>query len=364
LAVLENLDRLLAVSGSHFRAKEVGQLTMFGAGTGVREKFELPPATQEVSRRQQLGWEKELLGLYVSDHPLTPLMDDLTQIVSHFSAELGDVDQGQSVCVAGMVTHVRPYQTRSGKPMGFVSLEDLQGSLELVIFSRTWNEVVDWLAPDKVVVVKGKVDRERGDPKILVDEITTEVRTVQSIESPPGGRERPSSPQPASRHGAGVPRNGATANGGAADSSHTRQAEDLPTVEPKLDTPPSISGGALSADAALGPNSPRKATVAPVKLHVATAVIENGMGPNGRRKVTVVLESTGDPDRDARRMRRVHGLLTSFPGEDRFAFHVHESSRQYLLEFPSLTTGLCDELILQLQGILGENTIHVEFTTL
>jgi len=78
----------------------------------------------------------------------------------------------------------------------------------------------------------------------------------------------------------------------------------------------------------------------------------------------VVLKSTGNADRDARRMRRVHGLLTSYPGEDRFAFHVHESSRQYLLEFPSFTTGMCDELVSQLQSILGENTVRVDFASL
>lgn len=364
LALLENLDRLLAVSSSHFRAKEVGQLTMFGAGTGVQEKFELPPATQEVSRRQQLGWEKELLGLYVSDHPLTPLMDDLTQIVSHFSAELGDTDQGQNVCVAGMVTHIRPYQTRSGKPMGFVSLEDLQGSIELVVFSRIWKDVAEWLAPDKVVVVKGKVDRERGDPKILVDEITSEVRLVHSADSTPSRREPPSS-RPAPSKDPAAQGNGLKSNGAPAASTAGHEAG---TSVGPVSNPDSIGVEAgESAGEGVGPSSAGMAASmvrTAVEPDPAGQIPDRSIGANGRCKVTVVLKSTGNADRDARRMRRVHGLLTSYPGEDRFAFHVHESSRQYLLEFPSFTTGMCDELVSQLQSILGENTVRVDVASI
>jgi DNA polymerase-3 subunit alpha len=103
---------------------------------------------------------------------------------------------------------------------------------------------------------------------------------------------------------------------------------------------------------------------AAVKPILATQIADGTIGANGVCKVTVVLKSTGNADRDARRMRRVHGLLTSYPGEDRFAFHVHESSRQYLLEFPSFTTGMCDELVSQLQSILGENTVRVDFASI
>ncbi len=361
LALLENLDRLLAVSSSHFRAREVGQLTMFGSGTGVQEKFELPAAVQEISRRQQLGWEKELLGLYVSDHPLTPLMDDLTQIVSHFSGELGDTDQGQNVCVAGMVTHVRPYQTRSGKPMGFVSLEDLQGSIELVVFSRIWQDVVQWLTPDKVVVVRGKVDRERGEPKILVDDITTEVRLVRSADSAPSGRKPSTGQAPPFGDAASAPANGSIARPPSADTM---------TDEPTN----SVANTAFRPDGALAVPSIERHEVASagnkgrvvtaVQAAAAPSVVEKiasePIPASGRCKLTVVLKSTGNADRDARRMRRVHGLLTSYPGEDRFAFHVHESSRKYLLEFPSFTTGMCDELVSQLQNILGEDTVLVE----
>jgi len=78
------------------------------------------------------------------------------------------------------------------------------------------------------------------------------------------------------------------------------------------------------------------------------------------RMITLRLHSTGDRERDARRMRRVHGLLTSYPGRDRFVFHVYEASRRYHLEFPNSTTGYCADLRRELQTLLGEGSVQVE----
>jgi DNA polymerase-3 subunit alpha len=78
------------------------------------------------------------------------------------------------------------------------------------------------------------------------------------------------------------------------------------------------------------------------------------------RMVTVRLHSTGDRERDARRMRRVHGLLTSYPGRDHFVFHVYEASRRYHLEFPNATTGYCADLRRELTMLLGEGSVQVE----
>jgi len=83
-------------------------------------------------------------------------------------------------------------------------------------------------------------------------------------------------------------------------------------------------------------------------------------GRTDPQMVVVILRSTGDRRRDALRMRRVHGLLTSYPGRDRFAFHVFETSRRYHLEFPSSTTGYCPELHAQLLTLLGEGSVQVE----
>ena len=78
--------------------------------------------------REVLGWEKELLGLYVSSHPLLPYWDSIKKLISHTSSELEDAPHNLKIVVGGMVTRFRPHQTKTGKWMGFVGLEDLHGS--------------------------------------------------------------------------------------------------------------------------------------------------------------------------------------------------------------------------------------------
>jgi DNA polymerase-3 subunit alpha len=185
--MLSVLDQVLSISAAHFRASDAGQISMFGAHTGISDEIILPKGVLETNRREILEWERELIGLYVSDHPLSPVMDALTQAVTHFSAQLSDASPGEKVRVAGIVTRVRPHQTKTGKSMGFVTLEDLQGNIELVVFPRTWEKFWDVFEVDSVVLVDGKVDAQSGDPKVLVDSVTTDLKSIVSTPVPSTG---------------------------------------------------------------------------------------------------------------------------------------------------------------------------------
>lgn len=372
VTLLESLDQITSFSTSHFRAEEVGQMSMFGEATGVQERLRLQSADYEVPRKRQLGWEKELLGLYVSDHPLNPHMDDLTKIVSHFSAEVDESLDGQDVTVAGIVTQVRPYQTRAGKPMGFVTLEDLQGSVELVVFPRVWKDVSEWLEPDSVVVARGKVDADRGEPKILADDISREAKVVESLDS---GGSNGRGGEPAERVHAGELEAPAQGEPQTAPEPPPDPEVRSPEPEPPGQPPAATEGAAQATSAQPAGNGAEASDRTPPEGGSAS---EDGSEERGeserpepepesevqteaeRQQVTVEIHATGDKKRDALRMRRVHGLLTSYPGDDRFAFHVYEGSRQYVLEFPSSTTGYCAELRQQLEGLLGEDTVRIE----
>jgi len=386
IAILDSLERILALSAAHFRAIDVGQMSLFGASTGISDDLAVSPAISEVPRRRQLGWEKELLGVYVSDHPLTPHVEDLARVVTHFSAELRDAAQGQQVCVVGEICHIRPYQTRNGKAMGFITLEDLQGMIELVVFSRVWNDVSKWLQPEMIVLVKGKVDTERGDPKVLVDMITADLKMVQPT--------REASPAHAATNPSTIL---------LKEPAPTRPKHEAPDLSPRLEDEPwgktpaveQVVQSSEEPDPLIEPLSgpkpgrPQSSPMAvfdeslgslasedaPVPGEVSTLPpLSSGLTANepalsfereyaGRsdpQMVTIILKSTGDRRRDALRMRRVHGLLTSYPGRDRFAFHVFETSRRYHLEFPSSTTGYCPELHAQLLTLLGEGSVQVD----
>jgi hypothetical protein len=76
--------------------------------------------------------------------------------------------------------------------------------------------------------------------------------------------------------------------------------------------------------------------------------------------ITVVLRASGDKTRDVLRLRRIHGTIMSYPGNDRFAFQVFERGRGYLVEFPNFTTGMCNELVSKLRMLVGSENVRVE----
>jgi DNA polymerase-3 subunit alpha len=357
ISMIDALDRISALSAAHFRASEVGQMTFFGEETGVEDSLQLGTIEANVPKRRLLRWEKELLGVYVSDHPITPHLDALTRVVTHFSAELPEAEHEQKVCIAGEVSHIRPYRTRSGREMGFVTLEDLQGTIELVIFNRVWKNVVEWLEPDTIVVAQGKVDSERGEPKILVDLLTKDIGSVEPLE----GLSKMDVPK---AHAPETP------------VSKQTQASAQPLVEEQQTE--------VIMTVAIEPVQPNESTQLPEAVPTGIETEQRPADPisgNGEdqdealpldgiqtdvqsdaetRMVTIMLESTGDRQRDSLRLRRVHGLLTSFPGTDHFAFLLYEASRRYHLEFPNSTTGYCPELHGQLVDLLGEGVVRVE----
>ncbi len=184
-ALLAGIENIVSTSTSHFRAVDLGQMSLFELNSGISQEIHLPRASVDFSRREILSWEKELIGLYVSDHPLTPVMDLLTRVVTHFSGQLSDAMHQEKVRVAGLVTRSRPHQTKAGKPMGFVTIEDVQGPIELVLFPRTWDKFGGALEIERIVVIDGKVDNENGEPKILVDSVTTELTTYEVVPGTP-----------------------------------------------------------------------------------------------------------------------------------------------------------------------------------
>ena len=179
--MLASVDRILAASASHFRAAEAGQMSLFGSATGVQAETITLPENIKVDRKEMLNWERELIGLYLSDHPLSGHTDLLTKAVSHNSITINDAAHEDRVRVAGMVAAVRPYKTKTDKMMGFVSIEDLQGTIELVIFPKTWDKTRGLCEQGKVIVVDGKVDFSSQPPKILVDDIKTEVTFYDGV---------------------------------------------------------------------------------------------------------------------------------------------------------------------------------------
>ncbi|MCJ7695244.1 MAG: DNA polymerase III subunit alpha, partial [Anaerolineaceae bacterium] len=169
-ALLQAKDQIVAVSTNYFRAAEVGQMMLFGDAANSGDRI-LLDSYQAENLREQLDWEKELMGLYISDHPMNAYMTAVKDSVTHYSNELADAEHESRVIVAGMVNKIRPLLTKMNKNMAFVTLEDLFGQIDLVVFPSTWNKYQKDVDTDNLLIVEGKLDMERGDPKVLVDSI-------------------------------------------------------------------------------------------------------------------------------------------------------------------------------------------------
>jgi len=213
-SLLDAMDRIVSISTSHFKAVDSGQMSLFGPQTGLVENIQLPATSMDVSRREQLNWERDLIGLYVSDHPLSPVMGAIRQNISHSASELVEAQEQQMVRVAGLITRIRPHTTKKGAPMAFATIEDFQGVIELVIFPRTYTKYQDLIYWDNIIMVDGKVDSRGAEPKVLVDHITTELDHViplntynrpktskpsRQAETPPHSDTKPSSTPSADR---------------------------------------------------------------------------------------------------------------------------------------------------------------------
>ncbi len=187
--LLAIIDRMMGLSSQTHQAAAVGQMSMFDLGG-----FNVPaagsilyplPEVEEVSRREILSWEKELVGVYVSEHPLQPLVRRLRDSTTCFLGQIDETMAGHKVTVAGMVNWIRQIYTKNGKPMAFVELEDVQGTIEVVIFPRVYEETHEMWQEEKVVMVRGKVDTKGGNgPKIICEKVDDTITHLKP-ESPP-----------------------------------------------------------------------------------------------------------------------------------------------------------------------------------
>jgi DNA polymerase-3 subunit alpha len=174
-AMLESLDKTLSVSQERHRAREVGQGSLFdmfavSAGQSGSARLSLAAGVAPLPERKRLADEKELLGVYVSAHPLNALSQYVDERLLPI-ADLASSPDSEAVTLAGMVQSLRQITTKKGDPMAFAQLEDLSGAVELVIFPRTYEQAEAYLSDDSLVLVRGRIDMRDERAKIIAEEI-------------------------------------------------------------------------------------------------------------------------------------------------------------------------------------------------
>lgn len=125
-------------------------------------------AAPEVPQKEVLAWEKDLVGVYVSEHPLTQIMLELKDVITSEAGDLNAEMDGQQVVIAGMVQRLRRHITKKGDEMAFVTVEDERTTCDIVVFPRVWDKTKRLWNPESVLVIGGRVDAKRRDtPNIL-----------------------------------------------------------------------------------------------------------------------------------------------------------------------------------------------------
>jgi len=197
-ALLQELDGALAATARQARVRAESQTGLFDLG-GPAPSPPPAPAVEEFSRAELLAMERDMLGMYVSGHPLTHVRERLAQRTTVTVAQLPELRDRAEVVVGGLVSALKRTTTKAGAAMAFLTLEDLTGSVEVIVFPKTYEQAHPALRRDAVVVVRGRLDVSEQQVKVLAEGVVALDETPTSPESSDAGNGGPRGPRPAPR---------------------------------------------------------------------------------------------------------------------------------------------------------------------
>jgi DNA polymerase-3 subunit alpha len=169
------LDLALEQAQAAQRDRLSGQKSLFGVlpqAEVIQASAIKLPEIPEWSEKERLTLEKETVGFYLTGHPLDSHRQELRMVTTSILADLGEFD-GQAVRVGGLVKTKKEIKSKNGDRMAFVTLEDISGSAEVVIFPKTFADCAALLEIDQTVVVQGKAESDEQTGKIIADEVVT-----------------------------------------------------------------------------------------------------------------------------------------------------------------------------------------------
>ena len=379
-ALMAALDGIISYSSNYHRDQEVGQMIMFGeAAAGDDNLLRDFRHVRELSARELLKWEKELLGLYLSGRPVDRhrhlLEKQNLQKISDLKSP--SLTKAETVHVAGEVTAVRKITTRNGDMMAVLSLEDWHdsaGVIEVVLFPRVYAKALDTFAKaldtfaerhatapsaarnldeGEIVLIHGRYDESRGDPQIIAEALSLDFNAALPDDSFP---EPHDDIEPAWAESAAEPPDAIMA---ALASAPPPGFDELP-LEPSLpdeyDIADAPSNGAPLDTSLVEPETAPEGEPEWVNGdgHLALPGEEKAQ-ERVARAISVTLVTSEDPDRDRRKLRHIHNTLVSYPGVDRFRIIVLRGADSTPLDFPDQTTNICEALCTDLVEIVGSD---------
>ena len=183
---LEHLEKLIPWAQKRSKDRALGQGNLFDLlGESSKEKsYEdapLPPNGVDFSTQDKLKFEKELLGFYVSEHPLKSIITAGLVEDNVTLQELGDQKAKSKVKVIAMLNMIKTHITKKGDSMAFLQLEDLSGQLEAIVFPRTYQEIQKLLTENQLVIIDGKVDKQDDKIQIIVENMESAENLLEQV---------------------------------------------------------------------------------------------------------------------------------------------------------------------------------------
>ncbi len=289
-SVIASADRLAALAQQQQKLRDTGQTSMFDL---FGDEVDTPLAALELEvaetpRAQLLAWEKELLGTYVSEHPVGRAAADLAEYVTVQAAEINEAMTGEQQVIAGTVAAVRSLSTRQGKPFAAVTLEDASGQVEVTIWPDRYADFREIIRDGMVLLARVGVRSRNGRLTVAVEDLA---------------------PYDAERHelvGASLQsfRLGPRAPGARTASSGGERDLPAPDRPPPDPGPQGGMPGPLDDPTPLRPLEPP-----PTTASQSPSADERGW------RLEIRIEETTDERADRRRLRHICGVLDRYPGD-------------------------------------------------
>jgi DNA polymerase-3 subunit alpha len=169
------LDGAMEAGQRVWRDRECGQVGLFGDAHGHEEMHDAPlPTVPDWNDKEKLAAEKEMLGFWVTGHPLDRYADKITDLATHDSSTLEGLSKGVEVALCGVLTGITRKRNREGKPWVAMAIEDRTGAVEAMVFAASYERLAGEIAEDRAVLIRGLVlPEDNAPPKISVQEIVT-----------------------------------------------------------------------------------------------------------------------------------------------------------------------------------------------
>ncbi len=375
-ALLTVVEAMLSSSGSIHEAREVGQITLFGL-MDTTDTIQVPDAYPPIPHRQLLDWEKELLGTYLSEHPMEEQERQLLaqDMVSTTIDRIATETLGNQLTLVGMVQRVRRITTKKGDAMAFATLEGPGGMLDVVVFPRTFERFKGLLIQGRVLVVSGKLDsrQDREEHPLLADwfkephELLSAVGNGDALAgSASFVREEPASYDVDASQATEEPADQNAHNGKASSASAPVEVQVTDVAE----------GGRLSDEGQSVDKKPPEDRVRPYEGQPDTEIEDPDNGhsdrvspllpeepPSPPATLYITLQRTNDNERDFQKLAELHRLLKAQRGADSFVVALKsERHKPVELLFPNENTHITPGLRQGIASIVGQNNLRVIMT--